>query len=119
MKTYPKKYVFKDKSCDIKVFRSDDEVVVRFFNSEHEISLTEIGSPCFVQAGYGYMLFQIKGESTGLASGFIDDVFFDSEEMVYDAMDFIIEFCEREDSYVPSFFEWGKTGKFLEFNGEW
>lgn len=116
---FPKKYTYKGFSCDIKVFQSGHEYIVKFFDQSKDIPEERITNLVIADQGFGYISFIEKDESCGLLSGFLDFEIFSTKEMVENAVDFVSDILGHDDSFVPSHVEVVEKERFCEYNGEY
>lgn len=58
-------------SCDVDIFRTENDLIVRFYDRLMEQSEQEIVDLVIVEPGYGYICLKFKGND-GLLSGFLD-----------------------------------------------
>lgn len=114
------KFVYEKFSCDVDIFRQGDDIIVRFYNGQNEPAADEIVNLVFVDPGYGYLQLKCKGEHEGLLSGFLDESWFVSEEMVDAAIAFIESLSPHSHGiYLPYHVARFKRTDYVEYNGEY
>ena len=95
------KFRFKDASCDVDVFTCENDLVVRFYEQTKEHKEAEICNVVIVDPGYGYISLKYKG-SDALLSGFLDERFFDNDEIMNAAIEFVESLSSLSaDAYIP------------------
>lgn len=113
------KFIFNHYSCDVEIFNKDEDIVVRFYDKSKEHNEDEIINLVIVDPGYGYLCLKIKGDAA-LLSGFLDERFFLSDEMVEAAIDFIEGFSPHaKNRYMPYHIARFKQTSYAEYNGEY
>ena len=106
-------------SCDVEVFRKNQDLLIRFYNKSTEQDEDEIVNLVIVDPGYGYLLLKTKGDG-GLLSGYLDENIFSSDELVDAAIEFIQSLTPLSKSiYIPYHVNLVKTTSFIEYNGEY
>ncbi len=109
---------YKEKECDVEIFKNDNGLVVKFFNKELEPDENKICDYVYVDAGYGYLSLKRKGED-GILSGFLNKDFFSNESIILQVRDFVeLLDPDMEDAYVPYNFERIQKFDSLTWTGE-
>jgi len=112
------KFIYNSFICDVDVFRSDNNVVIRFYDSIKEQSEEQIRDLTIVDSGYGFLCFKRKGES-GLVSGFLDNKIFSSDKIINEAVDFLERCCNVSWGHVPYHIDRFSLVDYCEYNGEY
>ena len=114
------KFLYNDFECDIEVFIKENDYIFRVFDSKKEIAESEIHDLVIADAGYGFICAKMKGEDSGLISGYLDSRYFTSEDMVDSLLERIEEYVpDLKDRYVPYHIELVEFKKYVEYNGEY
>ena len=112
------KFQFQDASCDVDVFRHEHDLVVRFYDQTKEHSADELCNLVIVDPGYGYISMKYKG-TNALLSGFLDAQFFDSDDMMNAAIEFVESLSPLSaDAYIPHHVRRFRDVGYIEYNGE-
>ena len=112
------KFQHENFSCDVDIFTSGDDLLVRFYDSSTEQNEEQIGQLVFVEPGYGVICLKFKGQD-GLLSGFLDESVF-SEAAVESAIDFVEKLSPRSnEAYIPYHVRRFKVTSYIEYNGEY
>ncbi len=107
-------------SCEADIYRNGDDIVVRFYNQEREHTDQQIVDLVVVDPGFGYMCLKFKGEYGGLLSGFLNERFFISDQMVKAAIDFVENLSPLSAKvYLPHQVVCFKPVSYVEYNGEY
>lgn len=118
-KTIVMEFRYKNHSCNVDVFRNNDNLVVKFFDQTKEHSADQIHDLVIVDPGYGYISLKFIG-TDALLSGFLDETFFTSEEIINEAIDFVESLSEKSSgAYIPHHVVKFKRSGFVEYNGEY
>lgn len=112
------KFEYKDFSCDVDIFYRGQDVLIRFYDSSKEQEEEEIFNLVFVDPGYGYLLFKMKGQS-GLLSGFLNEAVFSSDEIVDAAIEFLEKLSPLSGDCTYYHVDRIKLTSFAEYNGEY
>ncbi|WP_282936364.1 hypothetical protein [Paenibacillus sp. RC67] len=96
------KFVYNSVSCDVELYLNDQDTVVRFYDKQKEQHEDEIINLVHVDPGHGYLCLKYKGKDAALLSGFLDESFFNTDDIVHAAINFI-EYVlpDTKNCYVP------------------
>jgi hypothetical protein len=112
------KFQYENFSCDVDIFTSGDDLMVRFYDSSIEQNEEQICNLVIVDPGYGVICLKFKGAG-GLLSGFLDESVF-SEAAVESAIEFVEKLSpRRSDAYIPHHVRRFKATSYIEYNGEY
>lgn len=90
------------------------------FDRKKEHTESEIRDLVIADPGYGFVCVKMKGEDSGLISGYLDSRYFITEEMVDSLLEKIEEYVpDLKDRYVPYHIELVEFKKYVEYNGEY
>ncbi len=113
------KFQFGGCTCNVDIFEKEDDIVVRFFDKKKEHNEKDIVDLVIVDPGYGYLSLKFKGQEA-LLSGFLDESFFHSNELVEFAIDFIKALTKKSNNaYIPHHIRKMRYTKTIEYNGEY
>ena len=113
------KFSYKQFTCDVDVFKNEDGILLRFYDSSKEQSEEEIANLVIVDSGYGFLCLKIKGED-GLISGYLNRNIFASDEMVYAVIEFLENlFPKYTGGYIPYHIDRVQFVDYIEYNGEY
>ena len=108
-----------DFACEVDVFTSGEDVVVRFYDKAREHQELEIINLVVVDPGYGYLCLKFKGDA-GLLSGLLDERFFADDRLINQAIEFVEALSPRAKStYIPHHIDRVRRTTFVEYNGEY
>ncbi|MFE5321866.1 hypothetical protein ACFQ88_24530 [Paenibacillus sp. NPDC056579] len=114
------KFVYDTISCDVELYFNDHDTVVRFYDKQREQHEDEIINLVHVDPGHGYFCLKYKGKDAALLSGFLDESFFNSDEIVQAAINFIENVLpDTKNRYVPYHISRIRKTSFSEYNGEY
>lgn len=106
-------------SCDVDIFNSKKDILVRFYDRSKEQNEDEIINLVIVDPGYGYLLIKYKGDSA-LLSGFLDESVFSSDEIVEAAINYLENLSPNSRNiYMPYHIERFKKTSYVQYNGEY
>lgn len=114
------KFIFSNVSCDVDLYLNDQDTVVRFYNKRREQDEDEIINLVHVDPGYGYLCLKYKGKDAALLSGLLDESFFNTDDIIQAAINFIEDVSpDAKNRYVPYHITRIKKTSFVEYNGEY
>lgn len=105
-------------SCDVDVFRSELDIVVRFYDKEKEQEEHQIINYVRVDPGYGFLCLKFKG-ADGLLSGFLCEEVFSTDEMVANAIAYVEQLSPVPWGYTPYHIDRVRLTSSVEYNGEY
>lgn len=112
-------FQYENFSCDVDIFRNEDDLIVRFYDKLQEHSEEQIINLVIVDSGYGYICLKFKGND-GLLSGFLDRSVFLNEDMVDAAILFVESLSAlSEGAYLPHHIDLVSRDSYVEYNGEY
>ena len=113
------KFLYRDFSCDVDIFKNGDDILVRFYDKRKEQKAEEIINLVIVDPGYGYISLKFKGED-GLMGGFLWEDVFSDEGMVNAVIEFVESLSPKsENAYIPHHIDLVKKEGYVEYNGEY
>ncbi|TYP67369.1 hypothetical protein [Paenibacillus methanolicus] len=114
------KFIYNSVSCDAEHYFKDQDIVVRFYDEKREQHENHIVNLVLVDPGYGYLCLKYKGKDSALLSGVLDEGFFNTDEIVEAAIDFIKTLSpDVKNRYVPYHISRVKKSSYVEYNGEY
>lgn len=114
------KFIYNSISCDVELYLNDQDTVVRFYDKNSEQHEDEIINLVHVDPGHGYLCLKYKGKDAALLSGLLDEGFFNTDEIVQAAINFIENISpDAKNRYVPHHISRIKKTNFVEYNGEY
>lgn len=112
-------FEYKDFSCDVDIFRNENDLIVRFYDKSREQNEDEIVNLVVIEPGYGYMCLKFKGDG-GLLSGFLDKKVFHNEKIVDAAIAFVESLSPLSiEVYLPHHIDLISRDSYVEYNGEY
>jgi len=112
------KFVYENFSCDVDIFRNDDNMVIRFYDASGEHTAEQMVNTVIADSGYGFLCFKRKGDD-GLVSGFLCGDIFSSDEIIEAAIEFSGRLSSDSWGYVPHHVDRVKIVNYVEYNGEY
>jgi len=106
-------------TCDVDIFKRNDDILVRFYDASKEQTEEEIVNLVIVEPGHGYICLKFKGDD-GLLSGFLDKNVFSNNSMVEAAISFVESLSPLSDgAYLPHHIDLISRESYVEYNGEY
>ncbi len=113
------KFEYGSFSCDVDIFQKNDDILVKFYDSNLEQDENEIVNLVIVNPGFGYLFLKFKGDS-GLLGGYLDENIFKSDELVNAAINFLEDLSPLANSaFIPYHVDRVKLTSYVEYNGEY
>lgn len=103
-------------SCDIAVFRHENDLVVKFYDQAKEHPPEQLRDLVIADPGYGYLSLKSVG-SGALLTGFLDEAVF-SDALAEEAIE-LVERLAPAAGYVPHHVRRFRSTGFVEYNGEY
>lgn len=113
------KFTYKDFSCDVDIFYSGDDILLRFYDSSKEQTEKQIHDLVIVDSGYGFLCLKVKG-GFGLLSGYLDRAVFSDSEVVDAALEFLESLSPKcRGGCIPNHVDLVDLADYTEYNGEY